>query len=138
MILSISLKRLCSGFGRTDIGYVTCGIIELFITVTFPYNVKFLLPQERTILLFSLSFLQNYILSDLQFFHLSVQLSRIMVMPGEKLCVQISIFDFPSGANSDLLQFNFSPPIAVSLSNNLTFLIKFPLPPSTICASFAY
>jgi hypothetical protein len=25
-----------------------------------------------------------------------------MVMPGEKLCVQISsIFDFPSGANSD-------------------------------------
>jgi hypothetical protein len=26
-----------------------------------------------------------------------------MVMPGEKLCVWISILDFPSGANSDLL-----------------------------------
>ena len=60
MILSISLKGLCSGFGRTDIGYVNYEIIEHFITVTFPYNAKFLLPQERTILLFSLSFLQNY------------------------------------------------------------------------------
>jgi hypothetical protein len=50
MILSISWKKLCSGFGRADIGYVNYEIIEHFITVTFPYNAKFLLPQERTIL----------------------------------------------------------------------------------------
>jgi hypothetical protein len=56
MILSISLKRLCSGFGRTDIGYVNYEIIEHVITVTFPYNAKFLLPQERTILLFYFRF----------------------------------------------------------------------------------
>jgi len=58
MILSISLKRLCSGFGRTDVGYVNYGIIELFITVIFPYNVKFLLPQARTIL-FIFSFISS-------------------------------------------------------------------------------
>ena len=58
MILSISLKRLCSGFGRTDVGYVNYGIIELFITVIFPYNVKFLLPQARTIL-FIFSFVSS-------------------------------------------------------------------------------
>jgi hypothetical protein len=51
MILSISLKKLCSGFGRADIGYVNYEIIEHFITVTFPYNAKFLLPQERNVVL---------------------------------------------------------------------------------------
>ena len=50
-IVSISLKKLCPGFGRTDSGYVNCGIIDLFIIVTFPYNVRFLLLQAQTILL---------------------------------------------------------------------------------------
>jgi hypothetical protein len=61
MILSISLKKLCSGFGRAAIGYVNYEIIEHFITVTFPYNAKFILPRNEQYFLFSLSFLQNYI-----------------------------------------------------------------------------
>ena len=103
MILSISLKRLCSGFGRTDIGYVNNKIIEHFITVTFPYNAKFLLTQERTIL-----FIFSFVSSKLYLIRRSVfPFVGIVIQNnghvGEKLCVQISIFDFPSGANSDLL-----------------------------------